>query len=116
MYLPEKLPNARVLITVKTYPLPSGKYDELVCTAGILPDGKLIRIYPIPFRALSFDAQYKKYEWIELDLTRNTDDFRPESYRPLHGIDQIQIGEQVSTGKDRSWSIILELPTNDQRR
>ena len=24
----------RVLITVKTYPIPSSRYDELVCTAG----------------------------------------------------------------------------------
>ena len=26
--------NAKVLITVKAYPKPSGKYEELVCTAG----------------------------------------------------------------------------------
>ena len=25
----------RVLITIKTYPIPSSKYDELVCTAGV---------------------------------------------------------------------------------
>jgi len=25
----------KVLITVKTYPIPSNKYDELVCTAGV---------------------------------------------------------------------------------
>ncbi len=37
MYLPDELSNAHVLITVKTYPLPSSKYDELVCTAGVLP-------------------------------------------------------------------------------
>jgi hypothetical protein len=24
----------------------------------------------------------KKYDWIEIDLKRNTSDFRPESYRP----------------------------------
>jgi hypothetical protein len=39
MYLPPEIPKARVLITVKTYPLPSGKYEELVCTAGVLEDG-----------------------------------------------------------------------------
>jgi hypothetical protein len=36
MYLPPEIYKARVLITVKTYPLPSGKYDELVCTAVLL--------------------------------------------------------------------------------
>ncbi len=30
----------KVFITVKTYPTLSKKYDELVCTAGILDNGK----------------------------------------------------------------------------
>ena len=29
----------KVLITVKTYPAISGKYEELVCTAGFREDG-----------------------------------------------------------------------------
>lgn len=72
----------KVLITVKTYPTISGKYDELVCTAGFLEDGTWIRIYPVPFRKRAYAEQYKKYDWIELDLVKNTSDFRPESYRP----------------------------------
>lgn len=39
----------KVLITVKTYPAISSKYDELVCTAGFREDGTWIRIYPIQF-------------------------------------------------------------------
>ena len=73
----------KVLITVKTYPTLASKYDELVCTAGFLEDGSWIRIYPIPFRKLDYDNQYKKYDWIEIDLIRNTSDFRLESYRPV---------------------------------
>lgn len=88
MYLPNSLPNAKVLITVKTYPLPSRKYDELVCTAGLLPDKKWIRIYPVPFRWKPFDEQYKKYNWVELNLEHNLKDFRPESYRPRLGFDE----------------------------
>lgn len=80
-YLPDELPNARVLITVKTYPLPSRSYTELVCTAGLLNGEKWIRMYPIPFRFLQDQKQYPKYSWVELDLVRNTKDFRPESYR-----------------------------------
>ncbi len=80
-YLPDELPNARVLITVKTYPLPSRSYTELVCTAGLLNGEKWIRMYPIPFRFLQDQNQYPKYSWAELDLVRNTKDFRPESYR-----------------------------------
>ena len=80
-YLPNELPKARVLITVKTYPLPSRSYTELVCTAGLLDGDKWIRMYPIPFRFLQDQKRYPKYSWIEIDLVRNTKDFRPESYR-----------------------------------
>jgi len=103
MYLPAELLSARVLITVKTYPLPSSKYDELVCTAGLLEDGKWIRIYPIPFRSLSYEKQYKKYTWIELDLIRNTSDFRPESYKPRRMADEaIKVMTRVNT--DNNWA------------
>ena len=74
----------KVLITVKTYPAISTKYGETVCTAGITEEGKWIRIYPLPFRRINYKNRFKKYEWIELDLKRNTNDFRPESYRPLN--------------------------------
>lgn len=72
----------RVLIAVKTYPTISSKYDELVCTAGFREDGSWIRLYPVPFRKKSYNEQYKKYDWIEVDLVKNESDFRPESYRP----------------------------------
>ncbi|MCF8054554.1 MAG: hypothetical protein K9K75_04975 [Deltaproteobacteria bacterium] len=55
-----------VFITVKTYPTLSSKYDELVCTAGILDDGSWVRIYPLPFRKLDYEKKYKKYQWIKL--------------------------------------------------
>ena len=45
---------AKVLITVKTYPTISAKYDELVCTAGFREDGTWVRIYPVPFRKRSY--------------------------------------------------------------
>lgn len=72
----------KVLIAVKTYPTLSVKYDELVCTAGFLEDGRWVRIYPIPFRKLEYDKQYKKYDWVEVDIERNKSDFRLESYKP----------------------------------
>ena len=72
----------KVLISVKTYPILSTKYSELVCTAGFKEDGTWIRIYPLPFRALDRKQQYQKWQWIELDLERNTSDSRIESYNP----------------------------------
>lgn len=99
-----ELPQANVLITVKTYPTPSTKYGELVCTAGLLEGKDWIRIYPVPFRFLKdIRRQYPKYSWITLDLERRTQDFRPESYRPRRGIDEpIQVGEVL--GAQDAWA------------
>ena len=72
----------RVYIMVKTYPAISKKYNELVCTAGILENGEWIRLYPIPFRILKEDQKFPKFSWIEVEIERNTEDFRPETYRP----------------------------------
>lgn len=108
MYLPQEIPQARTLITVKTYPLPSNKYEELVCTAGVLEDGKWLRIYPIPFRSLPYQAQYKKYNWVELDLVRNTSDFRPESYRPRRHLEE-PINSVGSIDTSNSWHKRKEL-------
>ncbi|MFP3040886.1 hypothetical protein LQZ19_03585 [Treponema primitia] len=74
----------RIYITVKTYPTISSKYDELVCTAGILEDGSWIRLYPLPFRKLSNDQKYSKYQWIEADVEKNEKDKRLESYRVVN--------------------------------
>lgn len=81
--------KTKVLITVTTYPLPSRSYDELVCTAGILETGEWIRIYPVPLRFLTGlrkDGKMEsfKYNWIELDLNKRNDDFRPESHSPIN--------------------------------
>lgn len=89
--------KTKVLVTVKTYPTLSQKYDELVCTAVFLEDGSWIRVYPVPFRKL--DTRYKKWQWIELDLVKNTSDPRKESYRPVD-YDDITLGEIIDTKKN----------------
>ena len=91
------MPKTRVLIAAKTYPTISGKYDELVCTAGFLEDGSWIRIYPIPFRKKSYNEQYSKYDWIEIDIVKNKSDFRPESYRPYSHDTEIKIISKLDT-------------------
>jgi hypothetical protein len=103
--------KTKVLITVKTYPTISTKYDELVCTAGFLEDGSWIRIYPIQFRKKNYNEQYSKYDWIEVDLVKNTSDFRPESYRPLaHDTPIIKIGKIPPDGNswDERRNIVLK--------
>jgi hypothetical protein len=78
--MPEHL---KVLITVKTFPIPSSKYDELVCTAGVTETGDFIRLYPVNFRDLPYSQQYRKYQWLEVDAVKHKGrDSRKESYRP----------------------------------
>ena len=105
----------KVLIAVKTYPTLSYKYDELVCTAGFLENGTWIRLYPVPFRKLDYGAQYKKYDWIELDLVKNTSDFRPESYRPRSLDAEIRVIGHVSTKdnwRERKEIVLKNVYTN----
>lgn len=110
------LHNARVLILVKTYPVPSSTYDELVCTAGLLPDGNWVRIYPVPFRMLDEDEQYKKWDWIQLNLeARGKKDHRPESHCPLRRNEEtIQIIGNVGVGKDHLWRDRRKMVENSQ--
>ncbi len=102
------MPKTKVLITVTTYPLPSRSYDELVCTAGILEDGSWIRIYPVPLSFLidlKNNGQVKnvKYTWIELELKKRTDDFRPESFSPkFYNFNDLVLYNRLDT-KD-NWS------------
>lgn len=80
--------RARVLITVKATPQPSEKYGDTVCVAGIRLDGDTptwIRLYPIAFRYLGDDAQFAKYDIIELNVRRRDSDSRSESYTPEEG-------------------------------
>jgi hypothetical protein len=92
----------KVLIAVKTYPTLSTKYEELVCTAGFLENGRWIRIYPIRFRQRPYAQQYKKYQWIEVDLVKNERDFRPESFRPVSHETPIHLLEDIPSD-GASW-------------
>ena len=93
----------KVLITVKTYPIPSKKYDELVCTAGVTETGDFVRLYPINFRDLPYTQQYKKYQWIEVVAERHQGcDVRKESYRP--DCNSIQpLGQPIPSTRD-NWA------------
>jgi len=92
----------RVLITVKTYPSPSLKYEEIVCTADFREDGTWIRIYPYQFRSKEEDQQYDKYDWVEWDLIKNNKDLRPESYRPYSYDTKVEKQEHIDT--NNNWA------------
>jgi len=91
-----RLGRIKVLITVKTYPQPSRRHEEVVCTAGVREAGGFIRLYPIRFRALADEHQYQKYQWIEVEAAKRRDDPRPESYQP--NIDTLRsVGPKLGT-------------------
>ena len=97
----------KVLITVKTYPNLSSKYEEIVCTAGLLEDGSWIRIYPVPLRKLDYKQQYQKYDWIEINLVERKDDFRPESYRPYSVDTPVKVVGHIDTSGN--WRVRKEI-------
>ncbi|MBD80741.1 MAG: hypothetical protein CL840_17635 [Crocinitomicaceae bacterium] len=96
------MPKEKVLITVKTYPSISAKYNELVCTAGFREDGSWIRIYPVQFRKKAYSQQYSKYQWIEIDVVKNDSDFRVESFRPTTHDTEIKIIGEIKPDGD-AW-------------
>lgn len=96
-----------VLILVKTYPCISKSYCELVCTAGLTREGKWIRLYPIAFRGLDPEQQYKKFEWITVNVQENPKDNRPESYRVDE--DSIQVGNKIDSNHwDERRKLVLD--------
>jgi hypothetical protein len=80
----EAVQRTSVLITVMTYPHPSRLHEELVCTAGITKDFEWVRLYPIDYRYRPRCQQFRKYQWVELDLWPfgQGNDQRKESRRP----------------------------------
>jgi len=110
----QEVDRKRVLITVKAYPLPSKSYMELVCTAGITDEGNWIRIYPVPFRFLKNEGQYKKYQWLDINLKKAKKDFRPESNSPVDtSLEDLEIIKNIGTSnnwRERKITILEKGP------
>ncbi len=68
-----------------------------MCTAGFREDSSWIRIYPVPFRKFDEYQRYTKFQWIELDLDRNAEDHRVESFRPRSPITLLH---EMKQGRD----------------
>jgi hypothetical protein len=99
----------RVLITVRTYPVPAQKGVEVSCTAGVTDDGKWIRLFPLPYRLLEDASKFTKYQWITVNVTKAKSDSRPESFNPQ--VDQIEVGKALSTERDwwARWDVLRPL-------
>jgi hypothetical protein len=83
-----KYEEIEVLITVKTSPEPSERYFDTVCVAGVRIDGDRhdwVRLFPIQFRHLEKDDQFRKYEVLRLLVRPPHNDLRRESRSPDQG-------------------------------
>lgn len=86
----------KALIVVRTYPVPAMKGVEVSCTAAITDKGEWLRLFPVPWRLLASDQRFRKYQWVEVTVTKASD-ARPESYKLRQ--DGIKIlSEPLSTG------------------
>ncbi len=93
----------RILVLCKTYPSPSAKHTETSCVAGIDESGKLIRIYPMPFRLVNDELKFKKWQWITARIEKTNTDHRPESHKIF--IDTIECDESPLPSGDAGWRL-----------
>ena len=91
--------DKRVLIVVRTYPVPARKGIEVSCTAGVTDSGQWVRLFPVPYRFLDTDKRFRKYQWIDVSVLKAANDPRPESYKL--NADSIRVGESVSS--ENQW-------------
>jgi len=113
MSMSDQSVKTKVLITVMTYPHPSQGYQELVCTAGITENYEWVRLYPIDYRYRPRNQQFRKYQWVEVDLSPRGqgNDNRKESRKP--NLDSLRVlGEPLSTknGWRERRDIIDQIP------
>lgn len=94
--------DEQILILCKTYPSPSEKYVETSCVAGVRGNGSLIRLFPVPFRLVSADKQFKKWQWVTAKIEKARKDHRPESYQIK--IDTLDCSAEVLSTRN-SWAL-----------
>lgn len=111
----EEYERTRVLVTVMTYPHPSSKYRELVCTAGITEALEWVRLYPIDYRYRLREQQFHKYQWIEVGLLPRGagNDKRTESRKPDLGSIRV-LGPPLGTqqGWQERRAVVDRLPVH----
>jgi hypothetical protein len=94
------------MVAVKAYPSISKGYDELVCCAGITDDHTWVRLYPVPYRDLPGQHQFRKGDIIEVlaERPKPHKDDRPESWKPK--LDTMKVVDHVSV--EGNWRGRLE--------
>ena len=107
----------KALIIGRAYPEPSKKHIETVCTGAITEDGQLLRLYPISWRYLNENQQYRLWSWATFEIRKSEDDKRKESYRVRE--ESISVLSHVESQAERfsllSKAIFLDRETLDRQ-
>ena len=69
------------VILVKALPHRSSNYFETVCCAGVGADMRWRRLYPVAFRVLDDEKQFRRWDRLSYRFTTPSDDKRRESQK-----------------------------------
>jgi hypothetical protein len=103
------LETKRALIVVRTYPTPAKQGIEVSCTAAITDKSEWLRLFPVPYRFLESDKRFRKYQWVDVQVSK-AKDHRIESYKIENNSIAI-ITEPLPTehGWRERWKVISPL-------
>lgn len=103
------LETKRALIVVRTYPTPARQGIEVSCTAAITANGEWLRLFPVPYRFLDSDKKFRKYQWVDVPVSKATD-HRLESYKIENNAITI-VSEPLPTdhGWRERWKVVRPL-------
>jgi hypothetical protein len=100
-----RMETIELIPLVKAYPALNRTYGEVSCVAGVemTANGpRWIRLYPVPFRSLEDDKQFRKYQPVRVRAAMHSGDLRPETRRP--DLDSIELcGDPISTRN--AWAL-----------
>lgn len=100
------------MILVKALPHRSSNYFETVCCAGVGHDMKWRRLYPVAFRTLESDQQFKRWHWVSYRYVRPRSDARAESQKVDHS--SIQVGTALRAAERSRLARQLTLESTDE--
>src|SRR6266568_4699395 len=92
------LKKCQVVVLVKALPRPSRKYGETVCCAGVTVNREWRRLYPVRFRNLVDDQQFRRWQWVEFAHRPPTQDRRIES---CHVYEETIVAGQLLSANQR---------------
>lgn len=104
---PDEGVEIEVTLVVKAAPERSQKYGETVCTAALFDDGRLVRIYPVPWEAYRRGGLEK---WTRVRVRVTTSDeraARPESHKMVGPF--VPVASPLKSGRTTPWDARTKL-------